>query len=112
MGMGQVGSSRDQIAIGHRQLCTIVTASDCTVGTAGLGGKRCVNRHRFALNPIVKCEFERLALGRGKALAQKPADVTDKDCIVRVRVSEEDMFKWAVQYAGHAVVLEPAQTTC
>ena len=36
------------------------------------------------------------------------SDVTDKDFIVRAHISEEDMFKWAVQYAGHAVVLEPA----
>ncbi|HRR78240.1 MAG TPA: WYL domain-containing protein [Ruminococcus sp.] len=36
------------------------------------------------------------------------SDVTDKYFIVRAHISEEDMFKWAVQYAGHAVVLEPA----
>ena len=36
------------------------------------------------------------------------SDVTDKDFIVRANISEEDMFKWAVQYASHAVVLEPA----
>lgn len=36
------------------------------------------------------------------------SDVTDKNFIVRAHISEEDMFKWAVQYAGHAVVLEPA----
>ena len=35
------------------------------------------------------------------------SDVTEYDCIVRVRISEEDMFKWAVQYSDHAVVLEP-----
>jgi len=34
-------------------------------------------------------------------------DVTDNDCIVRVRVSEEDMFKWAVQYSDHAAVISP-----
>ena len=36
------------------------------------------------------------------------SDVTYKDFIVRAHISEEDMFKWAVQYAGHAVILEPA----
>ena len=36
------------------------------------------------------------------------SDVTYKDFIVRAHISEEDMFKWAVQYAGHSVVLEPA----
>lgn len=35
------------------------------------------------------------------------SDVTDNDCIVRVRVSEEDMFKWAVQYAEHTVIIKP-----
>lgn len=35
-------------------------------------------------------------------------DVTENDFMVRVHISEEDMFKWAVQYAGHAVVIEPA----
>jgi predicted DNA-binding transcriptional regulator YafY len=41
----------------------------------------------------------------GKAVAI--TDVTDNDCIVRVRVSEEDMFKWAVQYSDHAAVISP-----
>lgn len=27
--------------------------------------------------------------------------------IVTVKVNEEDMFKWAVQYGDHAVILEP-----
>ena len=35
------------------------------------------------------------------------SDVTEKDFIVRVRISEEDMFRWAVQFSDHAVVLEP-----
>jgi len=35
------------------------------------------------------------------------SDVTDNDCIVRVRVSEEDMFKWAVQYSEHTAVISP-----
>lgn len=35
------------------------------------------------------------------------SDVTENDCVVRVRISEEDMFKWAVQFSDHAVVLEP-----
>ena len=26
---------------------------------------------------------------------------------VRANINEEDMFKWAVQFADHAVVLEP-----
>lgn len=35
------------------------------------------------------------------------SDVTETDLIVTVKVNEEDMFKWAVQYGEHAVVLEP-----
>ena len=35
------------------------------------------------------------------------SDVTENDLVVRVNVNEEDMFKWAVQFADHAVVLEP-----
>ena len=34
-------------------------------------------------------------------------DVKDNDCIVSIRVSEEDMFKWAVQYSEHAAVISP-----
>ena len=37
----------------------------------------------------------------------KISDVTDTDCTVRVRISEEDMFKWAVQYSEHATVISP-----
>lgn len=35
------------------------------------------------------------------------SDITDDEMTVRVTITEEDMFKWAVQYAGHTVVLEP-----
>ncbi len=35
------------------------------------------------------------------------SDVTENDMIVTVKINEEDMFKWAVQYGDHAVVLEP-----
>ncbi len=35
------------------------------------------------------------------------SDVTENNMIVTVKINEEDMFKWAVQYGDHAVVLEP-----
>lgn len=35
------------------------------------------------------------------------SDVTENDCLVRVQVSEDDMFKWAVQYSDHATVVAP-----
>ena len=35
------------------------------------------------------------------------SDVTENDCLVRVKVSEDDMFKWAVQYSDHATVVAP-----
>jgi len=35
------------------------------------------------------------------------SDVNDENMIVSVKINEEDMFKWAVQYGDHAVVLEP-----
>lgn len=34
-------------------------------------------------------------------------DITENNLLVAVTVNEEDMFKWAVQYGDHAVVLEP-----
>lgn len=40
-------------------------------------------------------------------LDAKFSDVTDDDMTVTVKVNEEDMFKWAVQYGDHAVVLKP-----
>lgn len=35
------------------------------------------------------------------------SDVTDNDFIVHTHISEEDMFKWAVQYSEHAEVISP-----
>lgn len=35
------------------------------------------------------------------------SEVNDENFIVSVKVNEEDMFKWAVQYGDHAVILEP-----
>ncbi len=35
------------------------------------------------------------------------SDITDSHITVTVRVNEEDMFKWAVQFGDHAHVLEP-----
>lgn len=34
-------------------------------------------------------------------------DITENNLVVTVTVNEEDMFKWAVQYGDHAVILEP-----
>ncbi len=36
------------------------------------------------------------------------SEVTEEHMIVAVKINEEDMFKWAVQFGDHAVVLEPA----
>ena len=36
------------------------------------------------------------------------SDITEDELTVRAKVNAEDMFKWAVQYGEHAVVLEPA----
>ena len=36
------------------------------------------------------------------------SDITEDALTVRLKVNEEDMFKWAVQYGEHAVILEPA----
>lgn len=35
------------------------------------------------------------------------SEVTEKDMVVSVKVNEDDMFRWAVQFGDHAVVLEP-----
>lgn len=35
------------------------------------------------------------------------SDATEQDVLVKLRINEEDMFKWAVQYGDHVVVLEP-----
>lgn len=35
------------------------------------------------------------------------SEINDENMIVSVKINEEDMFKWAVQYGEHAVVLEP-----
>lgn len=40
-------------------------------------------------------------------LDAKFSEITNESVIVTVRVNEEDMFKWAVQYGDHAVILEP-----
>ena len=43
----------------------------------------------------------------GKAV--KFSDASGEDCVVTVRVSEEAMFCWALQYGPHVEVLEPVE---
>ncbi len=36
------------------------------------------------------------------------SDINENDMLVTVNFNEEDMFKWAVQFGDHAVIIEPA----
>ncbi len=53
--------------------------------------------NRYIINDIIDCF----------GMEAEFSEINDENMIVSVKVNEEDMFKWAIQYGDHALVLEP-----